>query len=216
MLNIRRLIVILVVGVVLLVGIIAALVILGSTNDDDSPIIIQSTPGSDYRTAMFDEPYAVDDFSLPSTTGEDFTLSAQKGKVTLLYFGYLTCPDICPTTMAEMVRVYRELGDDTANVTMAMVTVDPDRDSLEKMQTYLNAFDDRFIGVRGDEDALQPVMNEFGVQAIKREVDSALGYLVDHTASVYMIDPNGNLVGRFPYETPYQDIAHDVKVALNT
>ena len=209
----RRLIQVVLVGMLLLIGIAAAIVILVA-KDDDSPVTLQSS--SDYRTAMFDEPFPLEDFALPSTTGQAFTLSAQKGKVTLIYFGYLTCPDFCPTTMAELQRVVRDLGDGSEQVTVAMVTVDPERDSIDKLQIYLQAFDDRFIGVRGDDEALQPVLTEFGVQAIKREVDSALGYLIDHTASIYMIDPEGRLVGRFPYETPYEDIVHDVKIALES
>ena len=159
------------VGMLLLIAIAAAIVILVA-KDADSPVTLQSS--SDYRTAMFDEPFPLEDFALPSTTGQDFTLSAQKGKVTLIYFGYLTCPDFCPTTMAELQRVVRDLGDGSEQVTVAMVTVDPERDSIDKLQIYLQAFDDRFIGVRGDDEALQPVLTEFGVQAIKREVDSPL------------------------------------------
>ena len=99
-----------------------------------------------------------------------------------------------------------------------MITVDPERDDLERLTRYIQAFDESVIGVRAEDTAaLQEVLNQFGVIASRRELDdSALEYLIDHTASVFMIDPDGNWVQRFTYETPYQDIAADVRLMLES
>jgi protein SCO1/2 len=172
-------------------------------------------PQKDFRGAVIAPPRAVTDFTLPSTTGEDFTLSQQQGKVVLLYFGYLTCPDVCPTTMADLLRAYRELGEPTEQVQVVFVTVDPERDTLDRLAVYMKAFHEDFIAVRPESpEAVQTLAAAYGITVERREVDSALGYLMDHSALVLAINPQGKLVEQFLFGTPYEDIAHDVKLLM--
>jgi protein SCO1 len=156
------------------------------------------------------------DFTMPSTTGEDFTFSEQRGKIMMVYFGYMTCPDVCPTTMADMLRAYREVGEPKDNVSVALITIDPERDTMARLTSYVGAFHEDFIGLRPEnQEQLDALLESFGIIAERREVDSALGYLIDHSASVLMIAPDGRLVAQFPYGVPYTEIANDLQVLID-
>lgn len=169
------------------------------------------------RGAVFDPPREIADFSLASTAGEDFTLSEHKGEILLLYFGYRACPDFCPTTFVELRRVYQELNEPADRLKIVFVTVDPERDLMPDLTLYTHAFHEDFIGLRAEGEPLKAVMNQFGVVAKKQQVgDSALAYLVDHTASVFLIGPDGRLQAQYLYGTDYKDILHDVQLILET
>lgn len=160
-------------------------------------------------------PRTVMDFTLPSTTGEPFTLSDHRGKLVMLYFGYLTCPDVCPTTMADMLRAYRDAGEPSDRVTVVFVTIDPERDTMEYMTRYVNAFHKDFIGVTPEnQEQLDQLLASYGVTATRREVDSATKYLIDHSAAVLMIAPDGRMVEQFPFGVSYTEIAHDLEVLM--
>jgi protein SCO1/2 len=170
----------------------------------------------DLRGAVIDPPRALEDFSLASTDGKPFTLSEHRGETLLLYFGYRTCPDFCPTTFAELLRVYQELKEPADKLKIVFVTVDPERDDIENLTLYTHAFHEDFIGLRGEGDSLKQVMNEFGIVATKRQLaDSPLSYLIDHTASVFLIAPDGTLQVQFLYGTSYRDIVHDVHIVMD-
>lgn len=169
------------------------------------------------RGAVFDPPRTLTDFSLPSTTGSPFTLSAHKGQIVLIYFGYLTCPDICPTTLAELQNIYLHLNQPVNQVKVLFVTVDPDRDSLANLTSYTHAFSADFIGARAEGDPLKAVMGQFGVTAERRPVaDSPLSYLIDHTASIFLVGPDQRLLAQYLYGTDYRDIVHDVQAILQS
>lgn len=168
----------------------------------------------DLRGAVINPPRPIPDFTLTSSDGAAFRLGDQRGKVVLLYFGYMTCPDVCPTTMADLQRAYQALTPaEQARVVVAFVSVDPQRDTPERLQLYTAAFHADFIGLYSQDD-LQPVLDAFGVQVTRRAVDSALGYLIDHTASVFLIAPDGKLSVQFLYGTPYADMLHDVQALI--
>jgi protein SCO1/2 len=170
---------------------------------------------SQLRGAVFDPPRTVADFSVPSSSGAPFTLSEYRGKIVLLYFGYLTCPDVCPTTLAELQNVYKHLNQPVDQVKVVFISVDPERDTLDNLTKYAHAFSPDFIAARTDGSALKQVMGEFGVTATKRQVgDSPLSYLVDHTASVFLVAPDGRLLEQYLYGTDYRDIVYDIQAIL--
>lgn len=175
------------------------------------------TASIELRGAVFSPPRTLTDFTIPSTTGTPFTLSEHKGQLVLLYFGYMTCPDICPTTMAELQNVYLHLNQPSQQVKVVFVTVDPERDSLDRLTSYTHAFNADFIGVRADEATLKDVMEQFGVTAVRRQVgDSPLSYTMDHTASIFLIGPDQQLLSQYLYGTDYRDILHDVQTILQS
>lgn len=169
-----------------------------------------------FRGTAYVEPYPpASDFALTRGDGSNFQLSAMRGDIVLLFFGYTSCPDVCPTTLAELNQALEKIGeDDAAKVKVIFVTVDPDRDTPERIQTYVDHFNPGFIGLSGAETDLSKVWNKYGV--IREIVDgpSASGYIVDHTARVTMIDGEGNLRVSFGFDSPLDDIVHDLKLIL--
>lgn len=149
---------------------------------------------------------------LTDQDGNPFTLSQEKGKVALVYFGYTICPDLCPTTLNDFAIVKDELGDDAAGADFILVTFDPERDTQARLQEYLGFFDPDFIGLRGDDAQTQQFLQDYGVTIKRVEYpNSSTGYLIDHTALVYVIDNQGRLRLTYPYGTDPLMIAEDVR-----
>jgi protein SCO1/2 len=194
----------------LLVGLIAFLLV-GAVGVG---VFLFSQPAT-FRGTTYAEPYPVaPEIELTRATGTGFRLSEMRGKVVALFFGYTSCPDICPTTMAELNQALEKLGDQSDQVQVLFVTVDPQRDSPERVQEYVNHFNPSFIGLSGAEPQLAKVWNDYGVFRQVVEGTSAAGYLVDHTARVTLIDQQGNLRVSFPFDTPVDDVAHDLNLLL--
>ncbi len=188
----------------------------GCSAATSTPEASQLSYADELRGAVFDPPRSIEDFTFTSTEGDSFTLSDHQGQVILIYFGYRTCPDFCPTTFAELKRVYSELGEPADKLKIVFVTVDPERDTIENLTMYTHAFHNDFIGLRDDGTDLEQLMGEFGVVAEKRQVgDSALSYLIDHTASLFLIGKNGQLEAQYLYGTDYRDIVHDLRLILD-
>lgn len=169
-----------------------------------------------FRGTSYVEPYPkAAEISLTRDDGTSFQLSQMRGKIVLLFFGYTSCPDVCPTTLAELNQALTKLDEDDANrVQVVFITVDPDRDTPERAQLYVNNFNPNFIGLSGTEDELSAVWNGYGVFRQIVEGASAAGYLVDHTARVTLIDGEGNLRISFGFDTPVDDIVHDLRLIL--
>ena len=194
----------------LLVGLMAFLLI-GSVA---AGIALFSKPES-FRGTIYAEPYpAAPEIELARAAGTDFRLSEMRGKVVALFFGYTSCPDICPTTMAEFKQALEGLGPKADQVQVLFVTVDPQRDTPERLQEYVDHFNPDFIGLSGAEPELAKVWNSYGVFRQVVDGTSAAGYLVDHTARVTLIDQQGNLRLSFPFDTPVEDVVHDLNLLL--
>jgi protein SCO1/2 len=168
-----------------------------------------------FRGVLYDPPAPAYAFTLTSGGGRTVNLHDFHGQIILLFFGYTSCPDVCPTTLAELRQVRADLGDDAGRVQVVYVTVDPDRDTPDRVQNYVTAFDPSFVGLSGGPAELEPAWNAYGVV---REIDSttvtAAGYLVTHSARTYLIDPEGNLFLSYSYGTPPEDVLHDVRLLI--
>jgi protein SCO1/2 len=176
--------------------------------------------------ALGDEPYAfaggeikparaAAPIDLVDFNAQPFTLEAVEGDVVLLYFGYTTCPDLCPTTLSDFMAIKAGLGDEAESVRFVMVSVDPERDTAARLKEYLGFFDPDFIGLRGDEAQTEQVKLGWGVVANRVEYpESATRYLVDHTSLIYLIDPDGKLRVTYPYGTDPTLIEQDVRHLL--
>lgn len=152
--------------------------------------------------------------NLDRADGTSFRIEEQTGKIALLFFGYTSCPDVCPTTLADMKRVKADLGDRAERVEFVFITVDPLRDSPERVQAYASGFDSQFIGLSGSENELTPVWQGYGVFRQVQESTSAAGDLVDHSSRIYLIDKANNLRVTYPYGTPVEDLAADIRFLL--
>jgi protein SCO1/2 len=155
---------------------------------------------------------AAPSLELTDQNGDAFSLADETGRVALIYFGYTTCPDLCPTTLNDFAIVKEDLGADATDVDFIMVTFDPERDTQARMQEYLGFFDPDFIGLRGNGAQTEQFLQEYGVTIKRVEYpDSSTGYLIDHTALIYVIDKEGNLRLTYPYGTDPEMILEDVQ-----
>ena len=155
------------------------------------------------------------DFALTDHTGKARTLADFKGKVVFLFFGYTQCPDVCPTTMAEMASVLKELGPQADKVQVLFITVDPERDTQELLAQYVPAFNPTFIGLRGDAAATARVAKEFKVFYAKSPSSTPDSYSMDHTAGSYVFDTDGKIRLFVRHGKGATPIAQDIKLLLH-
>lgn len=155
------------------------------------------------------------DFILAASDGSRFRLGDQRGRVVVLFFGYTFCPDVCPLTLSEMAQVRARLGDRADRLRVVFITVDPERDTVDRLRVYVGAFHRSFLGLTGTPEALARVRQAYGAVAERRTVPGTrAAYLVDHSAFVYVVDPEGRLRLMFPFGTPVDDMAHDLRLLL--
>ena len=140
-------------------------------------------------------------FELVSHKGETFSDRDLAGKPYTVFFGFTHCPEVCPTTLWEMSSALDQLGDEAANMQVLFVTVDPERDTPQVLASYLQSFDDRIIGLTGTLEDVSAMASSY--RAYWRKVPTDDGdYTMDHTASVYLMDANGDFFGTVAYEEP--------------
>jgi protein SCO1/2 len=137
-----------------------------------------------------------------------------RGQAVVVFFGFTHCPDVCPTTLADMAQVMRQLGADAERVQVVFVTVDPERDTQEALAKYVPAFDPRFLGLRGSLEATRAVAKEFKVYFEKRPGKTPGEYSIDHSAQSYVIDPQGRLRLFVRHERIAEDLAPDLRALL--
>lgn len=154
------------------------------------------------------------DFTLQSVDGP-IALHDLRGKVVLLFFGFIHCPEVCPTALSYEAAAISLLNpDEQARVAGVMISVDPERDTLPALKEYGHAFHPRIIGVTGPAATLQDVARRYGVIYRQHAADSSGDYSVDHTADIYVITPDGRLSARLPYGTKPEDLANEIRLAL--
>lgn len=153
-------------------------------------------------------------FNLTDHTGKARTLADFRGKLVVLFFGYTQCPDVCPTTMAEMAAVMKELGPSSNDVQVLFVTLDPERDTQEVLAHYVPAFDKRFIGLRGTPEQTAQTAKEFKVFVAKVPGSTPDNYTVDHTAGSYVFDKEGKLRLFVRHGGGPAPIVHDLRQLL--
>lgn len=154
------------------------------------------------------------ELALSDADGKARTLADFKGKVTLVFFGYTQCPDVCPTTLAELAAVKRELGADGEHVQGVFVSVDPERDTPQILKAYMASFDPGFVALRGTLEQTQAAAREFKVFFAKVPGKSEGSYTVDHTAGTYIFDAQGRLRLFVRYGAGAEALRHDVKLLL--
>jgi protein SCO1/2 len=155
---------------------------------------------------------AAADFNLTDHTGKQRTLADFHGKVVALFFGYLHCPDVCPTTMADLAQVMSRMGKEADRVQVLFVTVDPERDSRELLAKYAPAFNPTFIGLYGNIQATEQAASAFGV--IYQKQPSTTGYNVDHSAGTFLIDTQGKVRLLSPYGQRNDWLEQDIRLLL--
>lgn len=153
--------------------------------------------------------------TLPTATGDEFAFIADEGNVLVIYFGYTFCPDVCPTTMADVSFARNELGNRGELIDVAMITIDPDRDTAEILDNYVNSFVPGSTAVRTDnDDKLRAAAGEFGVFY---QVDELEDGTIDvaHSGTLFAVDDQGRLAASWPFGTPSADLLNDLEILLS-
>lgn len=149
-------------------------------------------------------------FALATLDGRNVTKADYRGKWLLVYFGYTSCPDVCPATLTELGQALKELGPAARHVEALFITVDPVRDTAPVLKRYLKAFDPRIQGLHGDGDATEAAAKSFHVYYRARSIGGGQ-YAIDHSSYIYVFDPNGRFVQLLAPDSPGHRIAEDVK-----
>lgn len=176
-----------------------------------------------------ERPDAAAKFQLTDVTGANFgkelvltdhngrprTLADFKGKVVVLFFGFIHCPDVCPTTLAELAQVARELGPDASKMQVLFVTVDPERDTPDVLKQYVPSFYPDFLGLYGDAAATARVAKEFKI-FYQKQPQAGGGYTMDHSAGTYVLDQQGRLRLFAQYGAGAPALLHDIRILLQS
>jgi protein SCO1/2 len=154
------------------------------------------------------------DFSLSDHHGQQRALADFRGKAVVVFFGYTSCPDICPTTLARFAEVMKTLGGDAGQVQVLFVTLDPERDSAERLKAFVPWFHPSFLGLRGEAGQIKATIEEFRVFGARKNVDGELGYVIDHSTGAYVYDPAGRLRLYVKDTASVGDIVADLRLLL--
>jgi protein SCO1/2 len=156
--------------------------------------------------------YTQADFRLTDHNGKTRTLADFRGKAVALFFGYTHCPDVCPTTLADLARAMDNLGKDADRVQVLFITVDPERDKPEMMAQYVTAFHPAFLALHGDAQATAQAAKAFFIGYEKRPTST--GYNVDHSTGTFLVDPSGKVRLRAPLGQRSDWLADDIRLLL--
>ncbi len=174
-----------------------------------------------WHGSPYNSPTEAPNFELMTTQGEHFELKDLQGHPALLFFGYTHCPDVCPPTLHTVAWLFDQLGNEADDLRFLFITVDPARDLPDILAAYLQAFDPRFIGLTGDQTALESIARSYGVaffreaQVSEDQVDPGRdGYLVSHTSRLFLIGAEGLLLTNYSFGTAREEILVDLRQAL--
>lgn len=156
------------------------------------------------------------DFAIADHNGQARTLADFKGKLVLIFFGYTQCPDVCPTTMAELTEVKKLLGADGDKFQALFVSLDPERDTTEVLKAYMGNFDPSFVALRPEPAALPTVASQFRIYYKKVDGKTPTSYTVDHSSGSYVYDTQGHLRLFTRYGSGAPALAADLKLLLKS
>lgn len=153
--------------------------------------------------------------ALKNHHGKPTSLADFKGKAVVIFFGYTSCPDVCPTTLARFAEVMKQLGGDAGRVQVLFVTIDPERDTPEKLAAYVPWFNSSFIGIYGDKAGTEAAAREFKVFFTRSKGSEGMGYVIDHSAGAYVFDPAGRIRLYVKDDASVEAIVSDLKRLLH-
>jgi protein SCO1/2 len=165
-----------------------------------------------FKSGQFDPPRPAPEFSLQGSDGRELKMSQFRGKVVLLSFGYSSCTAVCPVTLATLALARRQLAARAAEVQVVYVTVDPQKDVPARLRTFLNGFDQSFVGGTGTEEQLAAVRKDYGISAQK--VPFGEGYAYNHSSFTYLIDRSGRIRSVMLYGHSAEDYVNDLTLLL--
>jgi protein SCO1/2 len=188
-------------GLVLLVAVIAAA----------GWVVIRKIPPSDFRLTVLPQRSSSSDFRLTDFNGRPRSLADYRGRVLVIFFGFVRCPDACPTELFKLAQVMKRLGPASDRVQVLLITLDTERDTPELLKSYVTAFDPRFVGLTGTTEQIDSVAKSYWVVHVKAPTSNDY-YAIDHSTATYVIDAQGQrrLIGSMA--TSVDDFVHDLKL----
>lgn len=171
-------------------------------------------PAPDLHGMLLESPRPAADFTLQSAGGAEVRLSDFRGRLAVLYFGYTFCPDVCPATLADLARALDALGGQAQDVQVILVSIDPERDTPDRIAAYARAFRPDFLGLSGTPEEVAQAATTFGI-FFEKAGGAGQGYLMNHTSTVTVVDRAGFVRLVWPYGVEPADIAADLRYLLS-
>lgn len=189
-------------GLVLLVAVIAAA---------GWMVIRKIPPSDDFRLTVLPQRSSSPDFRLTDFNGRPRSLADYRGRVLVIFFGFVRCPDACPTELFKLAQVMKRLGPASDRVQVLLITLDPKRDTPELLKSYVTAFDPRFVGLTGTTEQIDSAAKNYWVVHVEAPTSNDY-YAIDHSTATYVIDAQGQrrLIGSMA--TSVDDFVHDLKL----
>ena len=166
------------------------------------------------KAGVFDPPRMAPDFSVQGSDGKPLKLSQFRGKLVLLEFGYTSCVDVCPVSLAMLAQARKQLGTLGDQLQVVYVTVDPERDTVKRMHDYLHAFDPTFVGATGTPEQMAKIRQDYGITATRKNIAGSKDYVIGHSSFLYFVDRKGALRALLPFGRTADDVAHDATLLL--
>lgn len=165
------------------------------------------------KSGVFSPARAAPEIAQKAADGNDFRLSALRGTVVVLEFGFTHCPAVCPASLAALAAARQKLGANADRLQVVFVSVDPERDTPARLKTYLAQFDKSFIGITGTPEQMAAIRKDYGITATRHPMGgSKLDYVMNHSSYLYFIDKKGMLRALMPFGRPFDEIVHDVNL----
>ena len=177
-------------------------------------LVLLASCGEPVRGVVFEDPLPAANFSLAQWGGGTFDLSAEKGKVVAIYFGYTHCPDVCPTTMGDWARARRALGSRADRVRWVFISVDPARDTPELAAVYARQFDSTFVGLSGTVEEIEAIKKSWGIAAYPEGDVRGNAYAVAHPAATFIVDRQGRVRMLIEPGVPGEELARSLRRLL--
>ena len=165
----------------------------------------------EFAGVLVENPTVVEDFTLTAVNDQSVKLSDFAGQYVFIYFGYGYCPDLCPDTLAKMARIRKDLGDQADKMQFILVSVDPERDTPETLAEYVSYFDETFVGITGTPVEIDTAGKPFGIYYEKHGGTAASGYLIDHTARTFLVDPERKVRISYAHDVLDDEILADLR-----
>lgn len=175
-----------------------------------------AAPIAGLKSGLFEPPRAAPAIGLQASNGSAFDITRYRGKLVVLEFGFTHCTEVCPVSLASLAQARKLLGAQADDVQVVFVTVDPARDSVPVLRSYLAQFDSGFIGVSGTRQQVDAVLKAYGISATRKMVEgSKTDYTMHHSSYLYFVDKRGMLRALMPFGRPAAEIAHDAQLLLH-
>lgn len=165
----------------------------------------------EWQGSPYDPPKPAPEIKVTNTTGNSLALSELRGTITVLYFGYTYCPDVCPATVAIMRQVFDQIEAPSGSLNFIMLSVDPERETPDSVDAYMRRFHPDFIGLWVERNQLDQILDDYSIIAIREPSENPDTYLITHTARVFLIDKEGNLRTHYPFGSVPADFVTDIE-----